>query len=105
MATSPSVMSGPCSGRSRADKSLAMTVALSVAAPAETFFKHDRRLVLFSVLVIRFIGFLRLPTVVIVVSMAVRQEVIEDEIGDVVTEPAPGRQVVAEMHARENAAL
>jgi hypothetical protein len=82
-----------------------MTVTLSVAAPAEAFFKNDRRLVLFSVLVIRFIGLLQLPTVVIVVSMAARQEVIEDEIGDVVTEPVPGRQVVAEMDASENAAL
>jgi hypothetical protein len=84
---------------------LTITVALSVAAPAEAFFKNDRRLVLFSVRVIRFIGLLQLPTVVIVVSMAARQEVIEDEFGDVLTEPVPGRQVVAKMHARENAAL
>jgi len=46
-----------------------------------------------------------LLAVVIVVSTAARQEVIEDEIGDVETKPVPGRQVVAEMHARENAAL
>src|SRR5258706_10675580 len=47
----------------------------------------------------------RLPDLVFVVSMAARQEVIQDEIGDVATEPVPTRQVVAEMHARENAAL
>jgi hypothetical protein len=46
-----------------------------------------------------------LPSVVITLSTAARQEVIEDEIGDVVTEPVPGRQVVAKMDASENAAL
>src|SRR5882672_1428809 len=106
-ATSPSVISGPSSGGSRADNSLAMTVALSVAAPAETmpFLKNDRRLVLFFALVIRFIVLLLLLSVVIVVSRAARQEVIEDEIRDVATEPLPTRQVVAEVHARKNAAL
>jgi hypothetical protein len=39
------------------------------------------------------------------VSTAARQEVIEDKIGDVVTEPVPGCQVVAKMDASENAAL
>jgi len=80
---------------------------ISVAAPAETmpFLKNDRRLVLFLALVIRFIVLLLLPSVVIVVTMAAGQEVIEDEIGDVATEPLPTRQVVAEVHARENAAL
>jgi len=42
---------------------------------------------------------------VFVVSVTARQEVIKDEIGDVAAEPVPARQVVAEMHARENATL
>jgi len=37
--------------------------------------------------------------------MAAREEVVQDEVGDVTTEPVPTRQVVTEMHAGENAAL
>ena len=83
---------GPSSGGSRADNSFAMTVALSVAAPAETmpFLKNDRRLVLFLAFVIHFIALLLL-SVVIVVTMAAGQEVIEDEISDVATEPLATR--------------
>jgi len=46
-----------------------------------------------------------LPDIVFVLSVAARQEVVQDEVGDVAAEPVPARQVVAEMHASENAAL
>ena len=44
-------------------------------------------------------------TALAVASVAAREEVVQDEVGDVATEPVPTRQVVAEMDARENAAL
>ena len=47
----------------------------------------------------------RLSDIVFVASVAAREEVVQDEVGDVATEPMPARQVAAEVHARENAAL
>jgi hypothetical protein len=59
---SPSVIAGPprAPARSTADNSWPMTVALSVAAPAEAMplLKTDRRLVPLSTLVTRFIALL-----------------------------------------------
>jgi len=120
---SPSVIAGPprASARLKADNSWPITVALSVAAPAETmpFLKKDRRLVPLSTLVTRFIALPRneaagvwrrptverLPDIVFVASVAARKEVVQDEVSDVATESVPSRQVVPEMDASENAAL
>src|ERR1700688_821857 len=48
----------------------------------------------------------RLPGfAVFVLLVAASQEVVQDEIRDVAAEPLTAGQVVADMHARENAAL